>query len=240
MVLIVSSDFDMKNKKVKKNMDTNSNAIHDEKSVNASSSGTGSGEPLKESRQDAAAEKQVQDQKAADEAPAVENEAGSGAVECSNAEAEACKKELEKLTKEIEESKDKYLRLVAEFDNFRRRTSKERLDLVQTAGEDIIKGLLPVLDDCERAMKALAESVDSEAAKEGTNLIYSKLLKYLKSRGVESIKAIGENLDTDFHEAVAKFPVEDKEKKGKVIDVVEQGYTLNGKVIRFAKVVVGD
>ncbi len=147
--------------------------------------------------------------------------------------------ELQRLTSELESSKDKYIRLVAEFDNYRRRTSRERLELVQTAGEDIIKGLLPVLDDCERALKVLAESSDSDAAKEGTALIYNKLMSYLKSRGVEVIEAAGSALDTDFHEAVAQFPVDDKEKKGKVIDVIQQGYTLHGKVIRFAKVVVG-
>ncbi len=145
-------------------------------------------------------------------------------------------KELEgKLAKE----KDDYIRLMAEFDNFRRRTSQEKLDLVSVASMDTIKGLLPVLDDCERALAVLGESTDSEAAKEGTNLIYTKLLSYLQSKGLAMIEAAGKEFDTDLHEAVAQFPVQEEEKKGKVFDVVQTGYTLNGKVIRFAKVVVG-
>ena len=104
---------------------------------------------------------------------------------------------------------------------------------------DTIKGLLPVLDDCERAMSVLKDSNDSDAAKEGTELIYHKLLSYLQSKGLAVIEAAGKEFDTDLHEAVAQFPVQDEQMKGKVFDVVQTGYTLNGKVIRFAKVVVG-
>ena len=151
--------------------------------------------------------------------------------------------ELEKKTAELEEKvakdRDDYIRLMAEFDNFRRRTAQEKLELVSMASTDTIKGLLPVLDDCERALKVLLESDDSDAAKEGTELIYSKLMGYLKSKGLSVIEAIGQPFDTDLHEAVAQFPVQDEEQKGKVFDVVQTGYTLNGKVIRFAKVVVG-
>jgi molecular chaperone GrpE len=128
---------------------------------------------------------------------------------------------------------------MAEFDNYRRRTAQEKLELVSTASTETIKGLLPVLDDCERALKVLLESDDSDAAKEGTELIYSKLMGYLKSKGLSVIEAIGQPFDTDLHEAVAQFPVQEEEQKGKVFDVVQTGYTLNGKVIRFAKVVVG-
>lgn len=148
----------------------------------------------------------------------------------------------EQLTAKLAESNDKYIRLAAEFDNYRRRVAKEKLDLISTAGEDVIKGLLPVLDDCERALQVLNASTDSEAAKaakEGTELIYNKLMNYLKSKGLAPIEAIGKELDTDFHEAVAQFPVQEAEKKNKIFDVTQQGYTLNGKVIRFAKVVVG-
>ena len=148
----------------------------------------------------------------------------------------------EQLTAKLAESNDKYIRLVAEFDNYRRRVAKEKLDLISTAGEDVIKGLLPVLDDCERALQVLNASTDSEAAKaakEGTELIYNKLMNYLKSKGLAPIEAVGKELDTDFHEAVAQFPVQEAEKKNKIFDVTQQGYTLNGKVIRFAKVVVG-
>ena len=151
--------------------------------------------------------------------------------------------ELEKKVEELEarcaKEKDDYIRLMAEFDNFRRRTSQEKLELVSMASTETIKGLLPVLDDCERALKVLLESNDSDAAKEGTELIYSKLMTYLKSKGLAVIEAMGQNFDTDLHEAVAQFPVQDEEQKGKVFDVVQTGYTLNGKVIRFAKVVVG-
>lgn len=151
--------------------------------------------------------------------------------------------ELEKKLAELEEKtakdKDDYIRLMAEFDNFRRRTSQEKLELVSMASTDTIKGLLPVLDDCERALKVLLESEDSDAAKEGTELIFSKLMGYLKSKGLAVIEAMNQPFDTDLHEAVAQFPVQDEEMKGKVFDVVQTGYTLNGKVIRFAKVVVG-
>ena len=148
----------------------------------------------------------------------------------------------EQLTAKLAEANDKYIRLAAEFDNYRRRVAKEKLDLISTAGEDVIKGLLPVLDDCERALHVLESSTDSEAAKaakEGTELIYNKLMGYLKSKGLAPIEAVGKELDTDFHEAVAQFPVQEAEKKNKIFDVTQQGYTLNGKVIRFAKVVVG-
>lgn len=139
----------------------------------------------------------------------------------------------------VAEATDKYVRMAAEFDNFRRRTAKERLELINTAGEDVIKGLLPILDDCERALKMLQDSKADASAIEGTELILNKLFGYLKSRGVEKIDAIGKELDTDFHEAVAQFPIEDAEKKNKIIDVVQQGYMLHDKVIRYAKVVVG-
>ena len=152
-------------------------------------------------------------------------------------------KELENKVAALEETvakdKDDYLRLMAEFDNYRKRTSQEKIELVSMASVETIKGLLPILDDCERALKVLLESNDSDAAKEGTELIYSKLMGYLKNKGLAVIDAFGQTFDTDLHEAVAQFPVEDEEKKGKVFDVVQTGYTLNGKVIRFAKVVVG-
>ncbi len=152
-------------------------------------------------------------------------------------------RELEKKVAELQEKtekdKDDYIRLMAEFDNYRRRTSQEKLELVSMASTETIKGLLPVLDDCERALKVLQESNDSDAAKEGTELIYNKLTAYLKTKGLAVIQAQGEPFDTDLHEAVAQFPVQDDEQKNKVFDVVQTGYTLNGKVIRFAKVVVG-
>lgn len=157
-------------------------------------------------------------------------------------ELEAKVEELEKgaaeLGDKLAKEKDSYIRLMAEFENFRRRSSEERLSLVSTAAADTIKGLLPVLDDCERAM-AILETSQDEAAKEGTKLIYEKLSGYLKTRGLEVIKAKGEKFDTDFHEAVTQFPVEDEGQKGKVVDVIQNGYMLNGKILRYAKVVVG-
>lgn len=151
--------------------------------------------------------------------------------------------ELETKISQLEETvakdKDDYLRLMAEFDNYRRRTSQEKLELVSMASTETIKGLLPILDDCERALKVLLDSNDSDAAKEGTELIFSKLMGYLKTKGLAVIEALDQPFDTDLHEAVAQFPVQEEEKKGNVFDVVQTGYTLNGKVIRFAKVVVG-
>ena len=151
----------------------------------------------------------------------------------------ALEKKVEEMEAKAAKDKDDYIRLMAEFDNYRRRTAQEKLEIVSMASVETIKGLLPVLDDCERALQVLKDSDDSDAAKEGTELIYNKLMTYLKSKGLTVIEALGQPFDTDVHEAVAQFPVQEEEKKGKVFDVVQTGYTLNGKVIRFAKVVVG-
>ena len=151
---------------------------------------------------------------------------------------EKLKKENEELKASVAKEKDDYIRLMADFENFRRHSAEAKLELVSTASADIIKGLLPVLDDCERAMKMLNEA-DDKVAVEGTELIYNKLMSFLKTKGLEIIKAKDEKFDTDFHEAVAQMPVAEEDKKGKVFDVVQTGYTLSGKVIRYAKVVVG-
>lgn len=145
---------------------------------------------------------------------------------------------IDELQASLDKKNDEYLRLMAEFDNFRRRTSKERLDLIAVAGEDIIKGILPVVDDFERALAVLDSSDAMAAAKEGTALIYNKLVDYLKSKGLAEIECVGKPLDTDYHEAVAQIPAPAGENKGLIFDVAQKGYTLNGKVIRFAKVVV--
>lgn len=155
------------------------------------------------------------------------------------AEIQTLEAKIAELEEKTAKDKDDYLRLMAEFDNFRRRTAQEKLEIVSMASTETIKGLLPILDDCERALKVLLESDDSDAAKEGTELIYSKLMGYLKTKGLAVIEALDQPFDTDLHEAVAQFPVQEEDKKGKVFDVVQTGYTLNGKVIRFAKVVVG-
>ena len=154
-------------------------------------------------------------------------------------------KKLEELEKKLKEAEDKaqkekddYMRLMAEFETFRRRSAEDRLQLISSASADTIKGLLPVLDDCERAM-AILEGSSDDAAVEGTQLIYNKLTAYLKSKGLTRIEAKGEEFNTDFHEAVAQFPASSDDMKNKIIDVVQQGYMLGGKVVRFAKVVVG-
>lgn len=148
------------------------------------------------------------------------------------------KKENEELKASVAKEKDDYIRLMADFENFRRHSAEAKLELVGTASADIIKGLLPVLDDFERALKMLNEAEDKVAI-EGTELIYNKLMSFLKTKGLEVIKAKDEKFDTDFHEAVAQMPVAEEDKKGLVFDVVQTGYTLSGKVIRYAKVVVG-
>ena len=147
--------------------------------------------------------------------------------------------DTEALRRELEDYRDRYVRLMAEFDNYRRRTARERLDLIESAGEDILKGFLPVLDDCERALKVLSETCEDKAAIEGTELIYNKLLGYLKERGVTRIEAQGAAFDTDYHEAISQFPAPSPELKNTVIDVTRQGYMLHDKVVRFAQVVVG-
>jgi molecular chaperone GrpE len=152
---------------------------------------------------------------------------------------EGLNEQLEEIQKKESDAKADYLRLMAEFDTFRRRTAEEKLALVSSASADVIKGLLPILDDCEIALSALEKSVDSEAAKAGTEMIFGKLNTFLKGKGLERIDAKGKDFDTELHEAVTTFPAPSEDMKGKVIDVVQTGYTLGGKVIRYAKVVVG-
>lgn len=164
---------------------------------------------------------------------------GSNADNVSEDSAEQNAKSSE-VADEASEWKDKYLRLVAEFDNYRKRTLKEKMDLIASGGEDVIKSLLAIMDDIDRALDAMTKSNDIEAIRQGIMLIHQKLLDTLHAKGVEEISAIGQELDTDLHEAVAKFPVAGEEKKGKVIDVVQKGYKLKDKVVRFAKVVVGE
>ena len=160
-------------------------------------------------------------------------------IETLKKELEAKKDELDALKKETDEKKNDYLRLMAEFDTFRRRTAAEKLELVKSASADTIKGLLPVLDDCEIALSQLEKTEGNEAAIEGVQLIFNKLTGYLKTKGLERIEAKGEVFDTELHEAVTLFPAPTEEQKGRVIDVAQTGYLLGGKVLRFAKVIVG-
>jgi len=141
----------------------------------------------------------------------------------------------------IKEEKDKYLRLYSEFDNFRKRTAKDRLEWMQTASKDLIVSLLPVVDDFERAIKAMEQTGDTnESAKEGILLIYNKMMGILQKSGLQSVNSIGEVFDVEKHEAITQFAAPTEEMKGRVIDEVEKGYVLHDKIIRFAKVVVGN
>lgn len=149
------------------------------------------------------------------------------------------KEEMARLEAEIAELKDKYLRQVAEFDNYRKRTLKEKTELILNGGEKIITSLLPVLDDMERAQQNIEKSDDVEALKEGTNLVFKKLMTVLESAGLQKIDTDGKDFDTDVHEAIAMIPATTDDQKGKVIDCVQAGYKLNEKVIRHAKVAIG-
>ena len=152
---------------------------------------------------------------------------------------EKLQKELDDTKAELEKSKKEYMFLLAEFDNFRKRTLKEKSELIKNAAEGAMKDLLPVLDDFERAIQATSESNDVESIKEGVNLIYNKFVKYLEQNGVKAIESQDADFDTEYHEAVTTFPTDDESKKGKVIDTVQKGYVMNDKVIRHSKVVVG-
>lgn len=137
------------------------------------------------------------------------------------------------------EANDKYLRLYSEFDNYRRRSARERIDLVATAGADTLKNILPVIDDFDRALKNMETAADVLAVREGVELIYSKLKNTLQGKGLEEMKAVGEPFDADIHEAITQIPVTNEEMKGRVVEELEKGYYLHGKVIRYAKVIVG-
>jgi len=151
----------------------------------------------------------------------------------------ATESEMEKLKTELEDMKDKFIRKVAEFDNFKKRNSKERIDLIQTAGKDVITALLEVLDDCSRAEKQMAATDDIVQIKEGVMLVFTKLKNILAAKGLKPMETLDEDFNPDLHEAITEIPVATEDKKGKVIDEVEKGYYLNDKIIRYAKVVVG-
>jgi molecular chaperone GrpE len=147
--------------------------------------------------------------------------------------------EIDQLKADLADQKDKYLRLMAEFENFKRRTAKERVDLIQTAGKDVIVSLLDVMDDCDRAEKQLNGSDDIAVQKEGIQLVFNKIRTTLHAKGLKAMESIDQAFDVELHEAITEVPVPDASKKGKVIDEVTKGYYLNDKIIRFAKVVVG-
>jgi len=147
--------------------------------------------------------------------------------------------ELERLRAELEEQKDKFLRKVAEFDNYKRRNARERIELIQTAGKEVITDMLDVLDDCDRAQKQIENSDDVGEIKQGVMLVFSKLRNMLTARGLKPMETMGKEFDPDLHEAITEIPAPSKEMKGKIVDEVMKGYYLNDKIIRHAKVVVG-
>ncbi len=152
---------------------------------------------------------------------------------------EQTKSELEKTQEELSAEKDRYIRLFAEFDNFKKRTSKERLELIQTAGKEVVVSMLPVLDDFERALKQMETAQDLAAVKEGVQMIHNKFKTTLEQKGLKEMQAIQQEFNADVHEAITEIPAPTADLKGKVIDQVEKGYYLFDKIIRFAKVVVG-
>lgn len=155
-------------------------------------------------------------------------------------EVESLRKQLADTQAQLEKEKKEYMFLMADFDNFRKRTLKEKSELIKNGGENAMRGLLPIIDDFERSLQAINESSDAMAIKEGVELIYNKFTKYLEQNGVKPIASEpGSDFDTEIHEAVTMFPTDNPDQKGKVIDTVQKGYTLNDKVIRHAKVVVG-
>ena len=172
------------------------------------------------------AEEQPQDEQAENAAPMTHEE--------------ELEKELETAQETIEEQKDKYLRLSAEFDNYRKRTMKEKAELILNGGEKSLSSILPVVDDFERAIKTMETAADVQAVKEGVELIYNKFMATLAQNGVKVIETKDQPLNTDYHEAIAVIPAPSEAQKGKILDCVQTGYTLNDKVLRHAKVVVGE
>ncbi len=148
--------------------------------------------------------------------------------------------QIAELEAKVAELTDKNLRLQAEFDNFRKRTLNEKMELIKNGGEDVLKSLLPMMDNFERAQASTSKAESVEAVKEGIDLIYNGFAEYLQKKGIKVMEAQGQVFDTDYHEALTKIPAPDESLKGKVVDVIEKGYTFNDKVIRFAKVVVGE
>lgn len=181
-------------------------------------------------------EQVVADQETTDTATGQKNTEGQDAEQM----AATVEKEIESLSREINDLKDKNLRLMAEFDNYRKRTLKEKSELILNGGEDVLKKLLPLVDDFERAIHAMETSTDTQAVKDGIDLIYAKLMSFLNENGVTAIPTENEDFNTDLHEAVTTFPAPSEEMKGKIIECISKGYSLREKVIRYSKVIVGE
>lgn len=167
------------------------------------------------------------------------SEAEDLASEAETEVADSLEKQVEELKGQVEKEKKEYLFLMAEFDNFRKRTLREKSELIKNAAESVFKGLLPIVDDFERALKASENADDPQPIREGMELIYKKLKKYMEQNGVKEMSPDEKEFDADRHEAISAVPVPDEEQKGKILDTVEKGYTINDKVLRHAKVVVG-
>lgn len=183
----------------------------------------------------------IQDAQIMDNVPeaAEENETAEDIENAEMSQIDTLCKQLAEEKAKVEKEKKEYLFLMAEFDNFRKRTIKEKGDIIRNAAESAMKGLLPIVDDFERGIEAMKNSDDAEAVKEGMTLIYNKLVKYLEQNGVKPIESTGTDFDPEKHEAIAMVPVDDEKLKGKVIDTPTKGYTINDKVLRYAKVAVG-
>lgn len=180
------------------------------------------------------------DKNAASDVIESENMAGDVAAESESEDSKTSGDATEQLMVQVKEWQEKYIRLSADFDNFRKRTMREKMELIKTASEDTLVSILPVIDDFERAIKAMENVTEVVPVKEGVELIYSKFKETLSQKGLKLIDAINQEFNTDLHEAITKIPVPDESLKGKVVDVIQNGYVLHDKVVRFAKVVVGE
>lgn len=189
-------------------------------------------EQSREAEKNAAPDVEITDEFAAEES-------GEENAEGSAEEASTPEQEIEQLRENLAKEKKEYLFLMAEFDNFRKRTLREKSEIIRNAGENVLKGLLPIVDDFERGLKAAAQAEDANAVDEGMRLIYNKLIKFLAANGVKEFDPADDVYDADRHEAISVVPVPDEAQKGKILDTVEKGYMINDKVLRHAKVVVG-
>jgi molecular chaperone GrpE len=217
------------------NMDDNMKEIVDREDDDATVNQTEKEEPVVNAKEESA---KTDEQSTGNESSESNSDTATNAAQADNS-ADSAQADDTSLQKRFDELSDKYLRIYSEFDNYRKRTLKERIELSKTASEDIIKTLLPILDDLERALKSHQGSKTPHIHAEGVQLIYNKLRNILNQKGLEEIQALGLPLNTDFHEAITQTPAPTPELKDKIVDVIEKGYTLQGKVIRFSKVVVG-
>ena len=212
------------------------NSLKDEKTKKEEKTAAVDEEKQQEDSKDSSS---VQTEEKGDEAQVKEEEKQTKEEKAPLTKEEELEQKLKEQAVELDDYKDKYLRLAAEFDNYRKRTLKEKAELILNGGEKSINSILPVLDDLERALVNMEKADDVKAIKEGVGLIHSKFVQVLKQNGVQEIETLGKELNTDFHEAIAVVPVQDEKQKGKIIDCTQKGYTLNEKVIRHAKVVIG-